>query len=242
MDTVASGIEASPWGFRGYGYAPYVQASPDNSVAALASYWLDHVDRALRWEREHPQSCYRVRYEDLVLRPEDTVGAILRFLGVDERLSVLTDAFNRQALRGPGDYKVEHTDSVHAASIGHGKRVPITMLPPRLLEAINEKLAALGYEPLDKGWNAAERLVDGGGQGLWARRLAELISEVRIPAEDSEVGSFALVAEDHRALRWVVEPHDGSVAQGDGDVEAVVTGLPVVMEQERTLSRFAEAA
>ena len=38
MDTIASGVEAQPWGFQAYGYAPYVQASPGNTVAALAHY------------------------------------------------------------------------------------------------------------------------------------------------------------------------------------------------------------
>ncbi len=52
MDTVASGIEASPWGFQAYGYAPYVQASPHNSVAALANYWLAHVTAAIEWEEK----------------------------------------------------------------------------------------------------------------------------------------------------------------------------------------------
>ena len=65
MDTVASGLEASPWGFQAYGYAPYVQASPGNFVAALVSYWLDHVEGALRWESDHRKLCRRVRYEDL---------------------------------------------------------------------------------------------------------------------------------------------------------------------------------
>jgi hypothetical protein len=69
MDTIASGIEASPWGFQAYGYAPYVQRFPGNSVAALASYWLDHVTQALEWEKQHPKLCLRVRYEDLVTSP-----------------------------------------------------------------------------------------------------------------------------------------------------------------------------
>ncbi len=56
MDTIASGIEASPWGFQAYGYAPYVQRFPGNTVAALASYWLDHVTAALEWERQHPEA------------------------------------------------------------------------------------------------------------------------------------------------------------------------------------------
>jgi hypothetical protein len=224
MDTVASGIEASPWGFQAYGYAPYVQASPGNAVAALASYWLDHVAHAMAWESEHPDICRRVRYEDLVLRPAETIAGIQAFLGVAEDLSVLERAFDRVPPRGPGDYKVEHTSAVHAASIGHGKRVPVTLLPPALLAALNEKLEALGYDALDRGWNAAERPVDGGGKGIWAARLTELMREVRVSPAPLRRGSFAVVAEDHRALRWVIDPATGTVEQGDGDVDRVLTG------------------
>jgi hypothetical protein len=224
MDTVASGIEASPWGFQAYGYTPYVQAQPGNAVAALASYWLDHVSKALAWEEEHPEICHRVRYEDLVLHPEETIAAIQAFLGVEEDLSVLARAFDRAPPRGPGDYKVEHTTAVHASSIGHGKRVPVGMLPPALLAALNEKLEALGYDALDRGWNAAERPVDGGGQGIWASRLLELMDGARGSTGGGELGSFAVVAEDHLALRWVVDSAAGTVEQGDGEVDSVLTG------------------
>lgn len=226
MDTVASGIEASPWGFQAYGYGPYVQASPHNSVAALASYWLAHVSAALHWENEHRDDCLRVRYEDLVRRPEETVSSVLRFLDVDVELSVLERAFAREPATGPGDYKVAHTSEVHAHSIGHGKRVPVSMLPPRLLEGLNEKLLALGYERLDRAWNAQERPVDAGRETVWSERLRELMSRGSIAPGVSidGLGSFALVAEDHRALRWVVDLESGEVSQGDGDVEAVLTG------------------
>lgn len=224
MDTVASGTEASPWGFQAYGYAPYVQASPGNAVAALASYWLDHVTRALDWEKENPEICHRVRYEDLVLTPEATVSGILRFLNVEEDLSVLARAFEREPPRGPGDYKVEHTTGIHAASLGHGKRVPVTMLPRSLLKALNEQLEALGYEPLDRGWNAAERSVDGGGRGLWAERLFKLMAKMQLAQRETDLGVFAVVAEDHRELRWVIDTSARTVTQGDGDVESVLTG------------------
>jgi hypothetical protein len=223
MDTVASGLEASPWGFNAYGYGPYVQVSPGNSVAALANYWLDHVDQALNWEQRHGGHCHRVTYEELVLRPEETVAEILRFLDVSADLSILDRAFERGPARGPGDFKVEYTTGIHAASIGHGKRVPVGMLPPRLVEALNEKLSALGYEPLDLGWNAAERLVDGQGHGFWAGRLTQLMREAHIDRGVSDLGSFAVLADDHRPLRWVVEPGAGTIVQGDGDVDAVIT-------------------
>ena len=139
MDTIASGIEASPWGFQAYGYGQYIQMSPGNSVAALANYWLDHVERALRWEEQHAEQCHRITYEQLVLNPEETLAGIMGFLGVREDLSVLATAFDREPSRGPGDFKIEYTTEVHAASIGHGKRVPVTLVPPRLLEAVRRR-------------------------------------------------------------------------------------------------------
>lgn len=224
MDTVASGLEASPWGFQAYGYAPYVQASPGNSVAALASYWLDHVDRALAWETDHPDICHRVRYEDLVLRPEETVRNMQDFLGVSPNLSVLQAAFARPSPRGPGDYKVGHTTNVHTTSIGRGRRVPVALLPPPLMTALNEKLDVLGYAPINRAWNAAERSVDGAGKGFWAERLLETMTGVRLPHDSTLTGSFAVVSEDHGPLRWVIDPTTARVEQGDGEVAAVLIG------------------
>lgn len=88
----------------------------------------------------------------------------------------------------------------------------------------NETLAELGYDALDRSWNAAERLVDGGAYGPWANRLAHLMGELRIDVGEVDVGSFAVVADDHRALRWIVDPISGTVQHGDGDVEGVLTG------------------
>jgi hypothetical protein len=223
MDTIASGIEASPWGFQAYGYGPYVQTTPGNTVAALARYWLDHVTMALAWEQEHPELCIRLRYEDLVSNPDEVIAGVQRFLGVREDLGVLRDAFDREP-RGPGDYKIEHTSAVHANSIGHGKRVPVAMLPPQLMESINEKLEALGYPPLDRSWNTAERSVNRDDDTIWTERLRTLMSHARSPARDAPIGVFALVAEDHHTLRWIVDSDAGTVTQGDGDVDAVLTG------------------
>lgn len=228
MDTVASGLEGSPWGFQAYGYLPFVQASPENFVAALVNYWLTHVDAALRWEEAHSELCHRVRYEDLVTAPETTMTGVFDFLGVSADMSVLERAFEMaRDASGPGDYKVTHTSSVHAASIGRGKRVPVRMIPPPLLEATNEKLAALGYEPLSQAWNAEPSpSADGASIGnVWSHRLAQLMRDVeRAGLSNQAVGSFAVVAQDYETLRWVIDAKSGEVRQGDGEVESVVTG------------------
>lgn len=242
MDTIASGIEASPWGFQGYGYGPYVSATPGNFVAALANYWLDHVKAALEWEEAHKDECLRVRYEDLVVNPQDVVSGVQTFLGVSADLSVLSRAFERDALFGPGDYKVEHTTGVHSTSVGHGKRIPVGMLPPALLTAVNEQLEALGYPILDNSWNTAERATAVSAPAIWARQLDALMSSssAQPGAETAgEIRSFAVVAEDDPTLRWVIDLDAGFLIQGDGEVEAVITGtaedLVLMLKHEENL-------
>lgn len=228
MDTVASGIEASPWGFQAFGYLPFVQRSPDNFVAALVNYWTSHVHGALTWQQEHPELCHRVRYEDLVTDPVSVVGGIFSFLGVDHDPAVLERAFLRApSAKGPGDYKVTFTSAVAPASIGRGKSVPVEMLPPPLLEAANDKLKALGYEPLGRAWNAEPSHTNGRERELnrSAARLGELLGKARLSAgAPRSLDSFALVAQDDERLRWVVDLAAGTIRQGDGEVEWVITG------------------
>jgi hypothetical protein len=50
------------------------------------------------------------------------------------------------------------------------------------------------------------------------------MSSLRITGADGQLGSFAIVPENRRSLRWVVDPEARMITQGDGEVEAVVTG------------------
>jgi len=52
MDVIASGVEACPWGLAGYGFDPYMAATPGNAVQALASFWADNARASLAVE-EH---------------------------------------------------------------------------------------------------------------------------------------------------------------------------------------------
>ena len=117
-----------------------------------------------------------------------------------------------------------HTNGVHAASLGHGKRVPVGMLPPPLRDALTVKLERLGYPALTPSWNAEERPVDQAGEGFWAERLTAFMARVRLNGAEGEGGLFALLAEDHRALRWIVDLDDRRITQGDGEVDQVITG------------------
>jgi hypothetical protein len=224
MDAVLSGLEASPWGFQAYGYAPFVHST--NFVAGLVAYWQAHVEGALQWEAEHPELCYRVRYEDLVASPEATVTGIFEFLGVAPDLSVLTTAFHKGAIaRGPGDYKVAHTTEISARSIGRGRRVPVNLVPAPLLEATNAALAALGYDTLGERWNSTPGAMgESRTSGPWGAALENVMSSLSVPRTD-EVEPFAVVAEDYPELRWLVDPRTGAVERGGGTAERAVIGV-----------------
>jgi protein-tyrosine sulfotransferase len=224
MDTIASGLEASPWGFNAFGYGPFVQASPDNTVMALARYWEMQVSLALKWEANRSESCHRVRYEDLVTNPAETLSGVFEFLEVDHDMSVLVRGFSQfSASSGPGDYKLAFTRTVSTGSVGRGKQVPVGMIPPPLIERLNELLEQLGYLRLTAAWNAEPRPGNSVPESS-RRQLVELMESMQDGEWTFDIESVAIVADDDTDLRWVVEPRSAIVRQGDGEVDVAITG------------------
>jgi hypothetical protein len=227
MDCVASGLRASPFGFDGYGYAPFIQASPTNTVEALVTYWCSHVQLSLEWERAHPDACLRVIYENLVTTPEDVLDQIWSHLGVEPDNSVTRRAFRDADLREGGmDYKIAFTSRIHADSVGAGRRIPVSLISAPLLEAVNHKLGALGYQPLDRSWNAVgrDRHDRPDADALLVQQVMD--AGTSAPPDDGPRSSlrWALVLEDYEALRWTYDPSSGRLRRGDGDVEFILMG------------------
>jgi hypothetical protein len=153
MDVIASGLEACPWGLNGYGFDPYIAATPGNAVMALANFWADSVRTALAAEEQFPDRCVRVRYEDLVTDPEATAAGLFGFLGAGPAPGISRACFTAERERfGPADYKIWHTDQISTDSVGRGWSVPAQMIAPQMLEAINEMAAKLGYLLVDGEW------------------------------------------------------------------------------------------
>jgi protein-tyrosine sulfotransferase len=153
MDVIASGIEACPWGLSGYGFDPYIAGSPGNIVMALARYWNDNTAAVLAVEERYPDSCHRVRYEDLTNDPERAADDIFAFLGVAPAPEVTKECFTAERERtGPADFKIWHTSEVSPASIGRGWTIPIGRIPPQILAQANELAAQLGYVQVDGQW------------------------------------------------------------------------------------------
>jgi hypothetical protein len=161
MDVIASGVEACPWGLHRFGFDPFVAQNPGNSVAAIGSYWLTTVRAMLAFEEKHPESCHRVRYEDLVSSPERSAAEILSFLGAEQVAGLTTHCFGSpHDGNGPGDEKIWFTREVTADSLGRGLRVPAEALPPQTRQGVNGALEKLGYRLVDDEWNAAVEHID----------------------------------------------------------------------------------
>jgi protein-tyrosine sulfotransferase len=156
MDVIASGVEVCPWGVSRFGFDPYVAQFPGNSVAAIGSYWFACTQANLAFAEAHPESCHKIRYEDLVTSPEETVAAMFSFLGADyvpgsaeACLRVPHDS------HGPGDGKIWFTGSIKDDSVGRGVIVPADALPAPLRHEVNSILARLNYRTVDESWHTS---------------------------------------------------------------------------------------
>lgn len=158
MDVVYSGIEACPWGVAGYGFDPYVSASPGNNVASLAHYWADQTAAIADFEEDHQDICHRVHYEALVTDTQTACRGIASFLGVAKQAWDWQEALRaNDEMAGAADYKVWSTGSVTTESVGRGVMVPLRVIPPPLLAAVNHQLGRLGYPEIGSGWNQMSR-------------------------------------------------------------------------------------
>ncbi len=151
LDVIASGLEASRWGFNAFGFLPYVNAMPGNFVAALANFWIDKVSKMLEFERTFEGAHARIYYELLCDDPGDALSGLFELLEVAADEAVIERTFSSDHGRGPGDYKIDYTGSISVESIGRGAGLP-EHLAPEQVERMNELLAELDYPDLAAAW------------------------------------------------------------------------------------------
>lgn len=222
MDVIASGVEICPWGLSRFGFDPFVAQYPGNSVAAIGSYWLACTQANLTFGEKHPDSCHRVRYEDLVATPEQTAAAIFSFLDAAPAPGITETAFaTPHDSDGPGDEKIWFTNGVTGDSVGRGVNVPAAALPPPLRQLINETLAKLDYRTIEDDWNAASGPVD-------PRSDAGTTSGKIATANDGALGQEGKPGEDAEVQRsvWAIAERIGARSQADFD--AIAAHWPVV--------------
>jgi hypothetical protein len=186
LDMIASGIEASKWGFNAYGFAPWLGTAPGDFVAGLANYWIDRTARMLEFEHRPDVAHARIYYELLCGDPVATLRELLEFMEVrhDHRTvrSMIRRGLASEHAVGPGDYKIDFTTSISRDSIGRGSLLPRSLGPGQTAR-MDELLAELDYPSLDAAF---------GGD------LAKLIG---LQTEPREEGTAEVVAALRDAVR-----------------------------------------
>lgn len=230
---VMSGLEASPWGLLGYGFAPYVAASGNNHVLSLGAYWADKTEATLAFEERHEDRCHRVRYEDLVLAPEKTVSALWSLLDVEKDESFdPARVLSTEHDEGPGDHKIRFTSAITVLAVTRGWQLPIEMMPPPLHDRINSLLERLEYPRLDA--EVHESLSYWGDQlgdtsALIAWQLTPQVSSVieehlaaKLAQANGSLGELrtkAKIVIADQPAPWIVDFQSSTISEGNEDVD-----------------------
>lgn len=131
-DVARAAIHASPWGLVGHEYAPFTTAHPASTAAALTAYWVARTTALLTFERAHPETCHRLRYEDLTDSPA-SLPDFLRPRDPDPR---------------PAAWLDDEAANLDIGTSGPDTGFPVEQIPPSLLERANSLMKQLGYQPL----------------------------------------------------------------------------------------------
>ena len=227
---IASGLEASKWGFTAFGFPPFIAASPGNFVGGLANYWIDRVTKMVTFESTCELPHARLYYELLCDDPKGTLEELFEFLGLPADDTVIDRMFETRHGVGPGDYKIDYSGRIAVDSIGRGSTLPEHMSEAQVTR-INELLAELDYPDLESGrrgdLGALLGLKRTGAQTPAARDIADdLVRRLAARPHDSvpprhlEALPIRVVIRDGRGDRTeVVVGKDGrgEIAERDGE-------------------------
>jgi len=147
LDQVHSALETfkiDPTG-TAYGFNGFLNRAPGDPTNALIDYWYAKSSAIQKFERENPEKCVRIRYEDVVLDSNNTLKKMFSFLKSDWNESMLDSIFTSPRVVGPGDYKIVRTDKIRSDSVGCGKELEVKNISADRLEKMNRLLVDLGY-------------------------------------------------------------------------------------------------
>ena len=128
---IRAALNASPWGITDPVFAPFTIRYPANTIASLTAYWVTATSPLLAFEREHPRSCLRVRFEDLT-QGRQARERITSFLG-------LVGAAVRPIPGSLGEPQPRSPDTELTTD------PPVDLIPPALLAQANDLLQQLNY-------------------------------------------------------------------------------------------------
>ena len=143
MDMVHSVIEGNRFGKMG-------ELWDYNRIFEI---WTRQTSSILKFERENPDRCFRVKYEELVLDPARVLSELFGFLGLEWDEKLISQVFAVPHDVGVGDPKVAFSSRIHHHSIGKGSAIKLESIPQPLLTSINALLLELDYPEVGPNWN-----------------------------------------------------------------------------------------
>jgi hypothetical protein len=214
LDSINSLIETGPWGYKGYGVETYARTYSDNLVHGFALFWLERMEKLIAFEHDHPDSCVRVRYEDLVRQPAATLATLFDNLGLSriELGELERQAFSPRSTTstGPGDRKFLYTDRIDSDRVERGWRVPHTHIAPEIIKRIQVIHRKLGYPRIGEYGHLKDVVASCHDSVQRIRSLIERGISDRANGDPTRLGAVRLVLDDARCA-WVVDYEFGKV-------------------------------
>jgi hypothetical protein len=123
LDTVASALNVSRYGFSSPLMLQHVRKEPSNHIEALARSWCDITGIILGCEARPSCRSFRVTYESLVTATDEVLAAMFAFIGADFDAAIVERAFHshhHQRSVG-GDRGTRFTTKVLQNRLGSGR-------------------------------------------------------------------------------------------------------------------------
>ncbi|WP_050526596.1 sulfotransferase family protein [Pseudorhodobacter aquimaris] len=146
LDVVASNMDlASNMGAQLSDLHALTQGS-DISQEGLMRAWIDRTKVLDEFAGRHGADCHYLRYEDLTENPAESLGAIMKFMGVEADIEQqISAAFSQTGRIGLGDFRIDETTSIRTPKKdGWRKRLPRTMAS-RIIPLAAELMEKHGY-------------------------------------------------------------------------------------------------
>jgi hypothetical protein len=137
---LADGVHAYPWGLGMSPFWPFSSGHPGSNIATICEYWIAHTEQLLAFEDAHPESCLRVRQEDLDSDLHRHAKEIFARLELDagDLIQPGSQRENYQVGGGANGQSARFADH----------RPPQSQLTAQLLAKASELHARLDYGPL----------------------------------------------------------------------------------------------
>jgi hypothetical protein len=137
LDVVQAAVRANPWGLAGSPFEPFAISYPGNAVAAIAACWAASTEPLLEFEQAHPDTCLRVRYEDLTGQPDRARAEIASFLSLEEDDPATRYPMAADPHSAPAE---DHADGE--------AQIPLGRIPQPVTTLVSQLMDRLGYPPI----------------------------------------------------------------------------------------------